>query len=127
MVVAELGDEPFPYPLHEKLLRYLAECAETGCSPREEIIEEKLGAEAEEEISHALIEEATEKKDSYEACLRVLLLAQLRKAFEESRLRADAMEREGNSNFLQELTKSQRIKQRIDELNQQTKVKETNG
>ena len=126
MVVAELGDEPFPYPLHEKLFRYLAECAENGCSPREEIIEEKLGAEAEEEISHALIEEATGKKDSYEACLRVLLLAQLRKAFEESRLRADAMEREGNSNFLQELSKSQRIKQRIDELNQQTKTEEKN-
>ena len=126
MVVAEMGEEPFPYPLHEKLLRYLAECAETGHSPSEEVIEETLGAEAEEEISHALIEEVPEKKDSYEACLRVLLLAQLRKAFEESRLRADAMEREGNSNFLQELSKSQRIKQRIDELNQQIKTEETN-
>ena len=126
MVVAELGDEPFPYPLHEKLLRYMAECAETGVSLSEEIIAETLGVEAEEELSHALIEETPEKEDSYEACLRVLLLEQLKKAFEEHRLRADAMEREGNSNFLQELTKSQRIKQRIDELNQQTKVKETN-
>ena len=126
MVVAELGDEPFPYPLHEKLLRYMAECAETGVSLSEETIAETLGVEAEEELSHALIEETPEKEDSYEACLRVLLLEQLKKAFEEHRLRADAMEREGNSNFLQELTKSQRIKQRIDELNQQTKVKETN-
>ncbi len=126
MVVAEMGDEPFPYPLHEKLLRYMAGCAETGVSLSEETIEETLGVEAGEEISHALIEEAPEKNDSYETYLRVLLLAQLKKAFEEHRLRADAMEREGNSNFLQELSKSQRIKQRIDELNQQTKTEETN-
>ena len=127
MVVAELGDESFPYPLHEKLLRYMAECAESGVLLSEEAIEETLGVEAEEELSHALIEETPDKKDSYEDCLRVLLLAQLKNAFEEHRLRADAMEREGNSNFLQELTKSQRIKQRIDELNHQNEVEETNG
>ena len=126
MVVAELGNEPFPYPIHEKLLRYLAGCSETGASPSEERIEETLGVEAGEEISHALIEEAPEKRDSYNVCLRILLLAQLKKAFEEHRLRADALEREGNSNFLQELSKSQRIKQRIDELNQKNEVKETN-
>ncbi len=73
-----------------------------------------------------MIEEAPEKRDSYDVCLRILLLAQLKKAFEEHRLRADALEREGNSNFLQELSKSQRIKQRIDELNQKNEVKETN-
>lgn len=126
MVVAELGDEPFPYLLHEKILRYLAECAESDISPSEETIEEVLGMEAGEELSHALIEEMPGEKDSYGDCLRVLLLSQLKKAFEEHRLRADAMEREGNSNFLQELTKSQRIKQRIDELNKQNNVKETN-
>ncbi len=127
MVVAELGGEPFPYLLHEKLLRYIADCAETGVSLSEEELAQKLGVEAEEELSHALIEETPEKEGSYETCVRVLLLAQLKKAFEEHRLRADSMEREGNSNFLQELTKSQRIKQRIDELHQQVEVKETNG
>ena len=126
MVVAELGDEPFPYQLHEKLMRYMAECAENSTSPSEAAIEEVLGVEAGEELSHALIEETPEGEDSYEGCLRVLRLAQLKKVFEEHRLRADTMEREGNSNFLQELEKSQRIKQKIDELNQQTKAKETN-
>lgn len=126
MAVAELGDEPFPYPLHERLLRYMAECAENGVSPSEEAIEETLGVEAGEELSHALIEEVPGKSDSYEICLRALRLAQLKKAFEDHRLRADSMEREGNSNFLQELAKSQRIKQEIDALNKQTKVEETN-
>ena len=127
LAMAELGGEPLPYPVHENLFRYIAGCAEMGASPSEEEIARTLGVEAEEELSHALIEETPEKEGSYEACLRVLLLAQLKKSFEEHRLRADAMEREGNSNFLQELTKSQRIKQRIDELHQQTEEKETNG
>ena len=126
MVVAELGSEPFPYRLHEKLFRYMAECAEINVFPSDEAIEETLGAEAQEELCHALTEDTPEEKGSYEVFVRVLLLAQLKKAFEEHRLRADVMEREGNSNFLQELTKSQRIKQKIDELNQQTKLKETN-
>ena len=86
-----------------------------------------FGEEAEAEISRALTEETPDKggmkpeppdKDALcDECLRVIRIAQMRAAFEEHRLRADAMEREGNSNFLQELQKSQRIKQEIDQLN----------
>ncbi len=115
--VAELGEDPFPYPVHEKLLRYIAGCADAGRRPNEEAILESFGEEAAEELSHALTEDVPAREGLYDECLRVLVLAQLKAAFEEHRLRADLMQREGNSNFLQELQNSQRIKQRIDILN----------
>ncbi len=127
LAVAELGKEPFPYSVHEQLLRYIAGCTEQGEAPREDLVAETLGEEAEAELSHALTEEAPgqdlpeseapDQEELCDECLRVIRLAQMRAAFEEHRLRADAMEREGNSNFLQELQKSQRIKQEIDQLN----------
>lgn len=117
LAVAELGNEPFPYPLHEQLLRYIAACADQEENPSEERVAETLGEEAEAELSHALLEETPDKEGLCDDCLQVIRLAQMRATFEEHRLRADAMEREGNSNFLQELQKSQRIKQEIDQLN----------
>ena len=127
LAVAELGGEPFPYPLHGELLRYIASCAEQGEAPSEERVAERFGEEAEAELSHALTEETPDKDGPHEerldkdglcdAWVRAIRIAQMRAAFEEHRLRADAMEREGNSNFLQELQKSQRIKQEIDQLN----------
>ena len=81
---------------------------------------EAVGEEASAELSRALTEEAAARDDGENECdeyIKALLLAQLKTAYEEHRLRADEMERKGNSDFLQELQKSQRIKQRIDELN----------
>ena len=122
--VAEMEDEPFPYPLHEKLLRYLARCGEEHRDPQDEEILETLGDEAAAELSRTLAEASVAQAGTYEEYLRPLVLAQLKSAFEVHRLRADEMERKGNSNFLQELQKSQRIKQKIDELHQDS---ETNG
>ena len=114
--VAELEGEPFPYPLHETLLRYIAQCGEEHRIPRDEEILESLGEEAAAELSRTLIEEIVGQEEDFTTLLRTIRLAQLRTAFEEHRLRADEMERKGNSDFLQELQKSQRIKQKIDEL-----------
>ncbi len=129
--VAELEGEPFPVALHEKLLRYIAQCGELHQRPQDEEILANLGEEAAAEISRTMIEGRDESEENYTAFLRTIRLAQLKTAFEEYRLRADEMERKGNSDFLQELQKSQRIKQEIDELHIQIdslhQDAETNG
>lgn len=116
-VVAEMGGGAYPYPPHGTILRYLASLGEAGLLPRDADAAAALGDEAAEELSRALVEEAAGEEALYDDCVRALVLARLRAAFEEHRLRADAMEREGNSDFLQELAESQRIKQEIDRLN----------
>lgn len=118
--VEELSEAPFPYAPHEDLLRYIARCAAEERAPSDEEVLEAVGEEASAELSRALTEEAAARDDGENECdeyIKALLLAQLKTAYEEHRLRADEMERKGNSDFLQELQKSQRIKQRIDELN----------
>lgn len=117
-VIADLEESPYPYPPHEELLRYIARCAGEHRSPSDEEVLDALGEETAAELSRILTEEIVVQEEKYDEYLQVILLAQLRSAFEEHRLRADEMERKGNSDFLQELQKSQRIKKRIDELHQ---------
>ena len=115
--VEQLKEAPFPYALHESLLRYLAQCAVEDRTPSDEEVFGTIGEDASAELSRALAEEADTQEAESDEYIRALLLAQLKTAYEEHRLRADEMERKGNSDFLQELQKSQRIKQRIDHLN----------
>ena len=115
--VEQLKEAPFPYALHESLLRYLAQCDVEDRTPSDEEVFGTIGEEASAELSRALAEEADTQEAESDEYIRALLLAQLKTAYEEHRLRADEMERKGNSDFLQELQKSQRIKQRIDHLN----------
>ena len=49
-------------------------------------------------------------------CIRTMHIAALRRRYEQHRLRADELERLGDSRFLQELAESQRIKHEIDQL-----------
>ena len=118
-IVTMLGDEPFPDETHEKIWRYLATLAETGEMPKEAEAVARLGEEAAAELSRALVEETAgeEPQALYDDCVRVLMRAHLLAQFEKHRLRADVMEREGNSDFLQELRESQRIKEEMDNLN----------
>ncbi len=121
-VVAMLGDEPFPNAIHEQIWRYLAALAEKGEQPKDAEAMESLGEDASAELSRALVEETAGREPGrlYEDCVRVLLRAHLAAQFEKHRLLADAMQREGNSNFLQELKESQRIKEEMDNLNNRT-------
>ena len=49
-------------------------------------------------------------------CIKIIQLSRLKRLYEEHRLRADELERMGDSRFLQELSESQRIKNEIDKL-----------
>lgn len=57
-----------------------------------------------------------ERLELVDDCIRVMRIAALRRRYEQHRLRADELERLGDSRFLQELAESQRIKHEIDQL-----------
>lgn len=107
----------FPYPLHGVILRYLAERAERGGASDDAAALADLDEVAADELSRALVED-TGGEDSlklYDDCLRVLRRAYLMPLYEEHRLRADTLEKEGRD-FRQELAESQRIRKEMDDL-----------
>lgn len=107
----------FPYPLHGVILRYLAERAERGDASDDAAALAELDEAAADELSRALVED-TGGEDSlklYDDCLRVLRRAYLTPLYEEHRLRADTLEKEGRD-FWQELAESQRIRKEMDDL-----------
>ena len=109
--------EDFPYPLHGVILRYIAERAARGDASDDAAALAALDEAAADELSRALVEDAG-GEDSlrlYDDCLRVLRRAYLTPLYEEHRLRADTLEKEGRD-FWQELAESQRIKKEMDDL-----------
>ncbi|MBU2701518.1 DNA primase [Sporomusaceae bacterium BoRhaA] len=77
-----------------------------------------VSTEAATELSHIMLldnpcEDKVKMVDDY---IRTIQLAYLRNQYEEHRLKADELERMGDSRFLQELAESQRIKHEISKL-----------
>jgi DNA primase len=77
-----------------------------------------LSAAAAAELSHIMLLDnpCEDKMRMVEDCIRTIQLAYLRNQYEEHRLKADELERMGDSRFLQELAESQRIKHEISKL-----------
>jgi len=77
-----------------------------------------LSDSANAELSHIMLMEVpTDNVDKLiDDCMRTIRLAHLNALYEEHRLRADELERMGDSRFLQELAESQRIKDEIKKL-----------
>lgn len=115
---AVIPPEEFPSRIHGDILRYIRQAAENGERPGYEGAVAALDEKAAEELTRALAEGGERKltEEEYDDCVRTLKRARLQMLYEESRMRADAMEKEGNTNFMQELKKSQRIRQEIDDL-----------
>ncbi len=109
--------DEFPYPLHGRILRYLEERASHGTPPDNAAALNELDEAAADELSRALVEDPGDEDSFkvYDDCVRVLRRAYLAPLYEEHRLRADMLEKEGRD-FLQELAKSQRIRKEMDDL-----------
>ncbi len=107
----------FPYALHGEILSYLERQATAGESADDASALSHLSEAASDELSRALIEDTggEEPLAVYDDCVRVLRKAYLAELYEQHRLRADTLQREGKD-FLQELAESQRIKKEMDAL-----------
>jgi len=77
-----------------------------------------LSTAAVAELSHIMLLDnpCEDKMRVVEDYIRTIQLAYLRNQYEEHRLKADELERMGDSRFLQELAESQRIKYEISKL-----------
>ena len=109
----------FPNRLQGEILQFLAGKIQRGEPVNDALALEGLGEEAAAELSRALVEDlgGQDLIAAYEDCVRVLRRACLKQRYDEHRLRADAMEREGNTTqALQELAESQRIQKEIKEM-----------
>jgi len=78
-----------------------------------------LSESANAELSHIMLIEIQydDSKKMVDDCIKNLRLTQLKVLYEQHRLRADELERMGDSRFLQELAESQRINNEIGKLN----------
>ena len=111
--------EQFPNRLHGMILRFFAEKLQRGEAVQDALAINELGEEAAAELSRALVEDpgGQDLMTAYEDCVRVLRREYLKQLYDEHRLRADAMEREGqDTEALQELAESQRIQKEIKEM-----------
>ncbi|CUH94173.1 hypothetical protein P22_0235 [Propionispora sp. 2/2-37] len=81
---------------------------------------EALGAEADNELSHIMLMDIdlNNVAQMVDDCLKTIRLTSLKDLYEQHRLRADELQRMGDSSFLQELAESQRINDEISKLHQ---------
>ncbi|VBB06069.1 zinc finger chc2-type [Lucifera butyrica] len=82
------------------------------------ILAMNLSEKANAEFSHIMLLEfpCTDVSRMIDDCIRAVKLSHLNLLYEQHRLRADELQRMGDSNFLQELAESQRIKDEISKL-----------
>lgn len=81
---------------------------------------EALGTEADNELSHIMLMDIdlNNVAQMVDDCLKTIRLTSLKNLYEQHRLRADELQRMGDSSFLQELAESQRINDEISKLHQ---------
>lgn len=91
-----------------------------GKSPVADMLAVSLTEEAATELSNIMVMESqySDVARMVDDCLKAIRLAYLKDLYEQHRLRAHELERMGDSNFLQELAESQRIKDEISKLHQ---------
>ncbi len=117
-LLAFIPVEGFSSPAHREILMYLKNNFQNGSSWDAVIASGALSEEAAAELSRAFVEEVSDREpeEIYEDCLTILRRDYLSRLYEQHRLLADKLERQGDADFLKELSESQRIKKEMDEL-----------
>ncbi len=107
----------FPDALHGEILRYLEQRVEAGETADDASALAVLSEEAAGELSRARVEDCggADLAMVYDDCVRVLRKAYLAVLYDQHRIRADALQKEGKD-FLQELEESKRIKKEMEAL-----------
>ena len=108
--LSELNNEQ-----HQEILKIIFHYATEKLAFNEINIGQQLSEKANAELSCSLMTELQVADDMkfIDDCLKTIHLAYLNYQYEQHRLKADELERMGESSFLQELAESQRIKNEI--------------
>ncbi len=89
-----------------------------GRPPHAENLVQTLDDETVQLLSRLMLvgEQGPDVSQALDDCIRIVLLTKLNEEYEEHRMRADIMLREGDSQYVQELMKAQRILTKISDL-----------
>ncbi|MDR3565179.1 MAG: DNA primase [Negativicutes bacterium] len=119
-VQAQLGDTDIQGRDRKPIINSIFTAYNMGKNLAPDMLAVDLPPEAGNELSNIMVMESqfSDIARMVDDCLKVIRLAHLKNRYEQHRLRADELERMGDSNFLQELAESQRIKDEISKLHQ---------
>ncbi len=117
-VQAQLQPGEFHDDTRREIIKFIFNAYNMGKNIIDAAVNSELSETANSEFSHIMLidiayEDVTQLIDD---CIKTIRLTYLQKLYEEHRLRADELERMGDSRFLQELAESQRIKHEISKL-----------
>lgn len=114
--------DEFPVATHCEILKYIMACDEKGEKYDESSAMANLSEEAASELSRILTDDFAGElpRDIYDKCAKVIYLTYLKMLYEEHRIKADELEKQGKSDeALRELDESRQI---FDKIN---RIKET--
>ena len=119
-VQAQLSDSEIQGAERKTIINSIFAAYNMGKSPAADMLAVSLAEEAANELSNIMVMESqcSDVARMVDDCLKAIRLAYLKSLYEQHRLRAHELERMGDSNFLQELAESQRIKDEISKLHQ---------
>lgn len=117
-IQAQLRVEEFQNEQHREIMKMFFDAHNMGKRLQDFTLSMMLNEAANTELSHILLIDIqnTDVSREIDDCVKTIKLAGLKHLYEQHRLRADELERMGDSRFLQELAESQRIKHEISKL-----------
>ena len=117
-VKANLNLEELNNEYHQEIISFILNSFSQGTVINEIVAGKKLSEKANAELSCSLMNEIATEYDMkfIDDCIKTIRLAYLNYRYEQHRLKADELERMGESSFLQELAESQRIKNEINKI-----------
>lgn len=117
-IQAQLSVEEFQGEQHREIIKLFFAAHHMGKNLQDYTLSMTLNETANTELSHILLIDIqnTDVSREIDDCIKTIRLAGLKHLYEQHRLKADELERMGDSRFLQELAESQRIKHEISKL-----------
>lgn len=119
-VAAQITPEDLQIHARQEIIKSIFDAYNTGKQIEPAALSVALSVEASTELSHIMLID-TQFQDvvqTVDDCIKTIRLARLSEQYEQHRLRADELERMGDSGFLQELAQSQRIQHEIKKIHQ---------
>ncbi|MEG6585841.1 DNA primase [Dendrosporobacter sp. 1207_IL3150] len=117
-IQAQLSIEEIQGDLYREIIKSLFEAYNMGKKAHDVSSAMTLNEAANTELSHILLIDLQHDDipKLVDDCIKTIRIAHLKELYEQHRLRADELQRMGDSRFLQELAESQRIKHEISKL-----------
>jgi DNA primase len=119
-LAAQITPQDLQIPACQEIIKSIFDAYNTGKPVEPAALSVGFSTDANNELSHIMLidSQCQDVVQTVDDCIKTIRLARLNELYEQHRLRADELERMGDSGFLQELAQSQRIKHEINKIHQ---------